>query len=147
LDGLHSRDEISAHLKAEIPAFIYYLENSNHPKHLHNRRTGVAAWHHPELFETLSNMEIEEQFRELLVQCTAISAQITTVGAWSGSAADLENALLYDERTQHGAKRILKWASACGTYLSKIQKTGKASISSSVVRGITKWRIESLEAT
>ena len=147
LDGLHSRDEISAHLKAEIPSFIYYLENSNHPKHLHNRRTGVAAWHHPELLETLGNMEIEEQFRELLVQCTAISAQITTEGAWSGSAADLENALLYDERTQHGAKRILKWASACGTYLSKIQKTGKARISSSVVRGITKWRIESLEAT
>jgi hypothetical protein len=56
LDGLHSRDEISAHLKAEIPAFIYYLENSNHPKHLHNRRTGVAAWHHPELFETLTQV-------------------------------------------------------------------------------------------
>jgi hypothetical protein len=88
-------------------------------------------------------MEIEERFRELVAQCSAVSFQITTGGAWRGSAAELEKALMEDEQTRHGARSILTWPAACGVYLGRLQKTGRASISSSVVRGITQWRIES----
>jgi hypothetical protein len=143
LDGMDSPDEISGQLNAELPAFIYYLETSTHPEQLRNRRTGVAAWHNPELLEQLKDMEIEERFRELVAQCSAVSFQITTGGAWRGSAAELEKALMEDEQTRHGARSILTWPAACGVYLGRLQKTGRVSISSSVVRGITQWRIES----
>lgn len=144
LDGLDTPDQISGRLTAEIPAFINYLENSNHPERLRNRRTGVAAWHNPELLERLKDMAIEERFRELVAQCSAVSFQITTGGAWRGSAAELEKALMEDEQTRHGARTILTWPAACGVYLGRLQKVGRAVISSSVVRGMTQWRIESL---
>jgi hypothetical protein len=144
LDGLDSRDEISERLNAEIPAFIHHLENTSHPERLHNRRTGVAAWHNPELFERLKGMEIEERFRELVAQCSTVSFQITTGGSWRGSAAELEKALMDDDQTRHGARSILTWPAACGIFLGRLQKAGRAIISSSVVRGITQWKIESL---
>ena len=144
LDGLDSPDEISERLNAEIPAFIHHLESTSHPERLHNRRTGVAAWHNPELFERLKGMEIEERFRELVAQCSKVSFQITTGGAWRGSAAELEKSLMDDDQTRHGARSILTWPAACGVYLGRLQKAGRAIISSSVVRGITQWKIESL---
>jgi hypothetical protein len=144
LDGMDSPDEISGQLNAELPAFIYYLETSTHPEQLRNRRTGVAAWHNPELRERLRSMEIEERFRELIAQCSAVSFQITTEGAWRGSAAELAKALMEDEQTRHSARSILTWSDACGAYLGKLKKAGRARISSSVVNGYTRWRIESL---
>lgn len=89
-------------------------------------------------------MEIEERFRELVAQCSKVSVEITTGGTWRGSAAELEKSLMDDDQTRHGARSILTWPAACGVYLGRLQKAGRAIISASVVRGITQWRIESL---
>lgn len=143
LDGLKDPEEIGARLNEEIPAFIHYLETTSHPEHLCDRRTGIAAWHHPAVLQNLKDMEIEECFRELLLHCHAVTSAIELDGYWSGSALELQELLMGDERTRQGARNILNYASACGTYLGSLAAAGTR-ISSKIVRGLTKWKIESL---
>ena len=143
LDGLQDPEEIGARLNEEIPAFIHYLETTSHPEHLCDRRTGIAAWHHPAVLQNLKDMEIEECFRELLLHCHAVTSAIELDGYWSGSALELQEILMADERTRQAARNILTYASACGTYLGSLAAAGTR-ISSKIVRGLTKWKIESL---
>ena len=143
LDGLQDPEEIGGRLNAEIPAFIHYLENTSHPEELCDRRTGIAAWHHPAVLQKLKDMDIEECFRELLLHCHAVTSAIEHAGYWSGSALELQELLMGDERTRQAARNILNYASACGTYLGSLAASGTG-ISSKIVRGLTKWKIESL---
>lgn len=144
LDGLEDRDEIEARLNKELPAFIHFLERTSHPEHMCDRRTGVAAWHHPAIIQKLKDMQIEECFRELIAQCHTVTSSIEEAGYWSGSAAELEQLLLADDRTRSGAKKALWYPSACGTYLGRLAVSGVGITSWKVVRGVTHWKINSL---
>lgn len=143
LGGLQDREEIIERLNEELPAFVHFLERTSHPVNMSDRRTGIAAWHHPIVLEKLRDMQIEECFRDLVSQCKEVTSAIDTKGYWEGSALELQQLLLDDNRTRHGARNILTYPSACGEYLGRLRKAG-GKITSKIVRGYKQWKIESL---
>lgn len=145
LDGLDDREEIGRRIAAELPAFVHYLDSTEHPDHLRNQRTGAAAWQSPEVLERLQSISPEEHLRELMTQCVAVTERIAEKGYWSGTAAEMEQLLRSDQVTQHSARSLLSWTSACGSYLAKLMTAGRCEITKTIVRGNPRWRITSLE--
>lgn len=145
LDGLDDREEIGRRIAAELPAFVHYLDSTEHPAHLCNQRTGAAAWQSPEVLERLQSISPEEHLRELMTQCVAVTERIAEKGCWSGTAAEMEQLLRSDQVTQHSARSLLSWNAACGSYLGKLMTAGRCEITKSIVRGNPRWRITSLE--
>ena len=140
------REQISQRIDGELPAFVHYLDTSEHPEHMTNARTGAAAWQSLEVLECLQSISPEERLRELLSQCLVITSAIAgQQRCWRGSAAEVERLLTADETTRNSARSLLSWPSACGSYLGRLQVSGRCDIGSSVVRGITRWTIRSLE--
>jgi hypothetical protein len=144
LDGLTNRKEIKRRIESELPAFVHYLDSTEHPKKLQNDRTQVAAWHSLEVLESLGAISAEERFRELLQQCTIIQDAIKYSGGWRGTAAELEGELMIQTSIARVASKILFWDGACGNHLGKLQRSGRAEISSTTVNGRTRWTIRSL---
>ena len=143
LGGLE-RDEIWEQVTKEAPHFIHYLETSQHPEGLRDRRTGAAAWQNPIVLEILGDISLEEQFRELLTQCSDITHMIEEAGAWDGTAMELETSLRDDPKTKLGADRLIKHGKAVGGFLGKLQAAGRIDVTRRTVNGITRWRIASL---
>ena len=145
LDGLDDRDEIGRRIASELPAFVHYLDSTEHPDYLRNQRTGAAAWQSPEVLDRLQSISPEEHLRELMTQCVAVTACIESKGYWIGTAAEMEQLLRSDQVTQHSARSLLSWNSACGSYLAKLMTAGRCEITKTTVRGNPRWRITSLE--
>jgi len=145
LDGLDDREEIAARINADLPGFLHHLETTEHPEHLRDPRTGAAAWQSPEVIEILRSISPEERLRELLSQCDTITNALAAGGEWNGTAAEIERLLLADLTTAHAARSLLSWNAACGSYLGRLQASGRCEITSTIRRGITHWRITSLE--
>jgi hypothetical protein len=145
LDGLDDREEIGRRIAAELPAFVHHLDSTEHPDHLRNQRTGASAWQSPEVLERLQSISPEEHLRELMTQCMALTEMIEAKGYWSGTAAEMEQLLRADQVTQHAARSLLSWNAACGAYLAKLMTAGRCEITKSIVRGVPRWRIASLE--
>jgi len=145
LEGLDDREEIGRRIAAELPAFVHYLDTTDHPDYLRNQRTGAAAWQSPEVLEQLQSISPEEHLRELMTQCEALTEMIEAKGYWSGTAAEMEQLLRADQVTQHSARSLLSWNAACGSYLGKLMAAGRCEITKSIVRGNPRWRITSLE--
>jgi hypothetical protein len=135
------RDEIWEQVTKEAPHFIHYLETSAHPEELRDRRTGAAAWQNPIVLEILGDISLEEQFRELLTQCSNITHMIEEAGAWDGTAMELETSLRDDPKTKLGADRLIKHGKAVGGFLGKLQAAGRIVVTRRTVNGITRWRI------
>ena len=145
LGGITDRKEIKRRVESELPAFVHYLDSTDHPKKLQNDRTQVAAWHSLEVLESLGAISAEERFRELLQQTTVIEdAMKYSRGGWQGTAADLESELMLQQNTARAASKLLYWDGACGAHLGKLQRSGRADISSKIVNGTTRWTIRSL---
>jgi hypothetical protein len=145
LDGLDDREEIGRRIAAELPAFVHYLDSTEHPDHLRNQRTGAAAWQNREVLERLQSISPEEHLRELMTQCSALTTHIELHGYWVGTAAEMEQLLRSDQVTQHSARSLLSWSGACGSHLAKLMTAGRCEITKSIVRGNPRWRIASLE--
>lgn len=145
LDGLDDRKKIMSIIDGELPAFLYHLESSDHPYHLRDSRTGVRAWQNPEILSRLQSISPEQRFRELLLQTSAITDAIKKNGFWRGTAAEIEQ-LLTDcySPTRHAAKSLLTWNGACGSYISRLGKSGTSAVTSTLLDGITQWKIEKL---
>jgi len=144
LSGLSDRDAIMRQIVIELPAFLYSLDNTDHPERLRDSRTGVAAWQNPAVLDILRNISPEEALRELLVQCEIITTAIEHHGKWDGTANDIEIALLAQDSTQNATRRLIKHNTACGTYLGRLRSAGRISVEDRIVRGITHWTIRSL---
>jgi hypothetical protein len=145
LDGLDDRKKIMSIIDAELPAFLYHLENSDHPHHLRDSRTGVRAWQNHEILSRLDSISPEQRFRELLLQTVEITDAIKKNGFWRGTAAEIERILTdYYSPTRHAAGSLLTWNGACGSYISRLGKSGTSTITSTLLDGITQWRIEKL---
>jgi hypothetical protein len=145
LDGLDDREEIGRRIAAELPAFVHYLDSTEHPDHLRNQRTGAAAWQNREVLERLQSISPEEHLRELMTQCVAVTEAIEANGYWLGTAAQMEQLLRADQVTQHSARSLLSWNAACGAYLAKLKAANRCDITKSTVQGNPRWRIASLE--
>ena len=145
LDGLDDREEIGRRIAAELPAFVHYLDTTQHPDYLRNQRTGAAAWQNREVLERLQSISPEEHLRELMTQCVAVTEAIEAKGFWLGTAAQMEQLLRADQVTQHSARSLLSWNAACGAYLAKLKAANRCDITKSTVQGNPRWRIASLE--
>jgi hypothetical protein len=98
-----------------------------------------------EVLESLGAISAEERFRELLQQCTIIEdAMKYSRGGWRGTAAELEGELMLQQNIARAASKLLYWDGACGVNLGKLQRSGRADISSKIVNGTTRWTIRSL---
>jgi hypothetical protein len=145
LNGLDDRDRIGQLIREEMPAFVYYLDNSEHPENLRDNRTGCAAWQHREVVLALQGISPEERMRELMLQCDPIMDAITEEGHWRGTAAELERLLVDGEVTAHAARSLFRNTSTCGTYLGRLMADNRAVIQRSTVNGIARWTIRSLQ--
>ena len=144
LAGLDDREEIIRRITEELPAFIYHIEGFNIPSHLADARTGAAAWQHPEVIELLALISPEERLRELLQQCDVITKAIEMPGWWEGTAAEIERLLINDDTTHHAARSLLTFTGAAGTYLSRLDSSGRATVSKRILKGQTRWKITNL---
>jgi hypothetical protein len=145
LRGLDDRDHIARLVRKELPAFMHYLDVSEHPEGLTNNRTGCAAWQHPAVVEALHGIAPEERLRELMQQCSEITDAIQQKGFWRGGAADLERLLFEDVRTSRSANSLLRHTSTCGSYLGRLKASNRATIDRSTYQGTAQWTIRSLE--
>ena len=104
-------------------------------------RFGVKAYHDKELLEaedeTAPDVTLLELLRKELVPMFASETD------WKGTALDLQTILT--DRAVCGsaavASKLFYWAGACGTYLGKAAKRKPKAISKTIVRGISRWRI------
>ena len=86
----------------------------------------------------------EERLREFLQQCEEITNRIEAVGFWEGTSADIERLLNDDVTTRYGARSLLTWNGATGSYLSRLASSGRASISRRLSKGYSWWKIVNL---
>jgi hypothetical protein len=144
LGGLTNRNEIKRLVESELPAFVHYLDSTEHPKKLQNDRTQVAAWHSLEVLESLGAISAEERFQELLQQCNPINEAMKKPNGWQGTSAELEAELMQQQSIARTASKLLYWDGACGAFLGKLDRSRRADVSSKKVQGITRWTIRSL---
>ena len=105
-------------LVAEIPALLYDLTQWEIPAHLRSERFGVKHYHHPEIMQALTDLSPEGKLLELIDDHILLG-----VSSWTGSAGELEQELTNPDRpSAYAAKRVLKWSSACGVYLARLQQ-------------------------
>jgi hypothetical protein len=144
LDGQDDRDTIAQLVREEMPALVHYLDQSDHPASLRDKRTGCAAWQHPDVVAALQSISPEEQMRELMQQCDAITEAVESGGGWRGSATELQRLLFENPVTGQAARSLLRYSSTCGTYLGRLQVSGRASMDRAMIHGVTRWTITSL---
>ncbi len=109
-------------LLAEMPAFLYDVENRPIPRELQCDRFGVKTYHHPAISGAIDELAPEMQLLQLLD--TRFDAANGGAGHYpqTGSAAELEDALKSDSRTQTDAKKLLAYNNAMGTLLGRLAK-------------------------
>lgn len=139
LSGLTDRGKIWKQIESELPALCHYLDSTDHPEILRHPRTGCAAWQSLEALEALEAISPEERLVELIGQCSSVKA------GWRGTSAELEQQLTYEDITRRGAEKLLRWDGACGSILSKLERSGRIDISSTTVQGNRTWTIKSLQ--
>jgi hypothetical protein len=144
LDGYDDRDTIAQLVREEIPALVHYLDHSDHPASLREKRTGCAAWQHPDVVAALQSISPEERLRELMQQCDAVNDAVESRGGWRGSATELERLLFENPVTGQAARLLLRSTSTCGTYLGRLQASRRVSINRAMIHGVTRWTITSL---
>lgn len=150
LGGLTNRGEIWKRIEGELPAFCHYLDTTDHPDILQHPRTGCAAWQSLEALEAMQAISAEERLVELISQNGAVMDKVNGLRqskgeGWRGTSTKLEAFLLEDPMTQHGAKKVFYWPGACGSTLSKLERSGRIDITSTTVQGNRTWTIKSLQ--
>lgn len=132
------RTAFFAALRAELPAFLYFLAQWEIPEQLRNERMGICAYQNPELLEALNDIQPELQLLAIIDQCL-----LTDYTSWTGTAEKLEKQLTdHDAAFNHKAKKLLYFSSACGTYLGRLAKAYPERVSSKKIHGTTLWTVE-----
>lgn len=138
------RELFMERINAEIPAFLYKLENFEIPAELYNSRTGCGAWQHPAILEMLSEIAPETRLWELIQQCPNLHPAIENgVFRIRATAVEIEQALMENSTTMSSARTLLRWNGAMGAYLGKLADSGRVGVSRGGQRGgIQTWVIE-----
>lgn len=138
-DDQAGREEYREQLSSEIPAFIAWLRSWKIPRSMHSQRSGVLAWHHPELLSALDGLSPEAKLLSLID-----ILQIWEAGkdVWTGTAQELEGKLLGKDQLGRVAK-LLSFNTACGAYLARLAKSCKDRVSKGSREGNkTPWTIK-----
>jgi len=146
LSGDRKKDWLK--FEKELPAFARQIDEMPCPKELSDVRYGSVHFHHPELYERLVDMSQETRLLEFIEQyiCQVTEAS-RTMGKWEftydfrGTATELESELKRSPAS-FAVDRLLHFPSACGTYLSRLEKRMPERFSSVKNRGQTIWTIK-----
>jgi hypothetical protein len=114
------RESFIAALRAELPAFIDFLQTWEIPKQLVSQRYGITHFQHPEILEALATLAPETKLLGLIDDELFGSA---LPAIWEGSASDLERKLKSEaSQVSHEARQLFSFPAACGTYLGRLAK-------------------------
>lgn len=116
-------------LAAEVPAYLHALHGWSIPDEMRDIRFGVKAYQNPDLLFSLSSLSPEHKLWGLIVQSGILS---NTLGAWSGSAADLERDL---QATSVGKQvtDLLYFPTAAGVFLARLAKSLPDNVEKTIV--------------
>jgi hypothetical protein len=120
-----------AALKAELPAFVAYLNQLEIPEALRCPRFGIKHYHHPDLLAAIDVMAPETELLALIDAVffpdpdpTEVQARIKVQSKSPSelvlSAAEVQSRLLASDLYGYEAKRLLSWNNAIGTYLGRL---------------------------
>lgn len=113
---------------------------------LADARFGIRAWHHPDLLRELSDLSPEAR---LLTLMDAVLFPPPDPLKEEADVPDMPvhyKALDLEKKLRESAfgfevDKLLKYSSACGTYLGRLSKTSPGRISKAVKDGYTLWTI------
>jgi len=118
MDDFEGRRKSREGLSAELPAFMHWLRGYRLPDQYADLRYGVKAFQNVDLVEEVAALSPEER---LLSLCDAVGLFSEFGTEWQGTAAELERVLREKDKTGE-VGRLLHFSSACGVYLSRLQK-------------------------
>lgn len=119
-DTTEQKDSFWSKLMAELPGYLHWLEREFRiPDEWISPRFGIKHFHHPELVQSLDELSPAITLLELIDQ---LEPWGKTDNEWEGTATELRQKLLENERTRRDAARLLNWENACGQYLGELAK-------------------------
>ena len=128
-------------LVAELPAFLFWLNEWQIPEELRDERYGIAAFHHPELLRAIDDLAPETRLLGL-VDDELFTLGPGSAGPWTGTARQLEKKLVEaDFASAREARRLLSFNTACGTYLARLERRFPARVGSRTKKGYRFWTI------
>jgi len=118
------RERLQRIIAAELPAFVDYLVGFKLPDHLTDSRSGIIAWRHPDLVQSIESMKPESRLEELLQ--SAITCHLWDDLPATLTASQVESRLLdHGSPVRDQAKMLFgSWQGACGTYLGRLADGG-----------------------
>jgi len=108
-------------LVSQIPALLHMLLTYNIRQADVDSRYGVAAWHHPEIMDVISEASPEWRLWDLI--CDARIAG-TQAGEWQGTALELMRAL--EDKNSTAVRQLLRSSQSCGIYLGRLAKHSRS---------------------
>ncbi len=134
---LGARQAFMATLISELPQFLHLLENYRIPPAMQSERFGIKHFQHPALLSALSEMSPEMRLLGLI---DLAMEERDAVGAWTGTATELERMLL-ECKSNHEARRLLDWNNATGTYLGRLAKKVPHRVKAERTNSARQWKI------
>lgn len=122
------RDRLQRIIAAELPAFVDHLIHFQLPDHLTDSRSGILAWRHPDLVQSIESMKPESRLDELLQ--SAFDSYLWNDLPATLTASAIESRLLDKESPVRDQAKMLfgSWQAACGTYLGRLADGGSETV-------------------
>jgi hypothetical protein len=108
------------------------------PQQWTSSRFGIGNFHHPELVHSLDELSPAFALLELIDQLEPWG-QINN--EWEGTATELRQNLLANDRTRRDADKLLTWQNACGQYLGELAKIKPERVQSTRTKDRRNWLI------
>lgn len=116
--GVVNRNDLWNTIKDELPGLIDHIEHFTISEEHRDTRFGLKAFQHPELLNSLEEMNPETKMLEIIDEEFFISKT-----SWEGTSAELEVRLIEGTYSSRLAGKILTYPNAASTYLKRLKKT------------------------
>lgn len=130
------------HVLSELPLIRSWLLRSfkSVPPELRagDDRMGIAAFHHPQLKQTLASFAPENRLLELVDEL--LFSDQPSHSAWEGRAVELEKKLR-DSQFAFEAEKALRHMGRLGAYLGKLERSSPKRVSKRILGGNSLWTI------
>lgn len=113
-----ARKDFRKAITAELPHFLFWLRGWTLPIKMRDSRYGVKAYQNPELLEALAGLAPEST---LLALIDALRPWGLDNQPFVGTALKLQEELLQKDKLGR-VEKLLKFNSACGVYLARLNK-------------------------
>ena len=140
-DTPEAEEAFRCKLSQELPGFIHFLEHEwTIPQQLRKARTGVCAFHHPELLDALDETAPEYHLLEMIDD--VIFDPSLKRNEWTGKSGALQSVLTdKDSGCSRRAENLLRHSNTCGTLLGILQRKHPRRFSCRKTSGHRLWTI------